>query len=32
MASLKESKISPIFSTPPNLFPTPKSYEGRQLR
>ncbi len=32
MASLKESKISPIFANPPNLRPPPKSYEGREIR
>lgn len=32
MASLKESKVSPIFTNPPNLRPPPKSYEGREIR
>jgi hypothetical protein len=32
MTSLKESKVSPIFNSPPNPHPPPKSYEGRLIR
>ena len=31
LASLKESKISPIFTNPPNRNPPSKSYEGRSI-